>query len=111
MLSRTFKSGIKSNRGGVKRKVDVDMNEKRKQWGMILGCILLSSCAQYEQKKDTYIKWKQGYHASTSMAPLRIPQGFTAPDTIAVFPTPGKIEGEGKPVSLAPPGFGEIDPN
>lgn len=75
----------------------------------LLSSILLTGCQQLNQQRSQYIRDREkDYLISTVNAPLQVPSDLSYMRGNEHYSFPDVIPGKVQPVSIVPPGFGEL---
>jgi uncharacterized lipoprotein len=84
-------------------------NKEKVLMTAFLFTVLLSGCQQLNQQRAVYIRDReQDYLTSTVIAPLRVPADLSYMSGQEHYAYPAVQPGQLEPVSLVPPGFGEL---
>jgi len=84
---------------------------KLKLIGLMLIVFTLGACQQLSDKRTQYIRNRaQDYLKSSMIPPLRVPENLSHPYPTDNYPIPRNIPlaSAVPPVSLVPPGFGQL---
>ena len=84
-------------------------NSKRIFFSALMLSVVLSGCQQLNQQRSQYIRDREkDYLISTVNAPLQVPNDLSFLKGQEHYSFPDVVPGSVTPVSVVPPGFGEL---